>query len=126
MFNVRGLRLTGRSFFAHRAEGRGNRRVFLHNRLEISIFTENIEAKGELMKTSQQDAEFRPRIYRKSELAMLYFPYAGKKQALSNLTRWIRRCDELREALEGSQSMKNRRFFLRPEVELIVKHLGEP
>ena len=38
MFNVRGLRLTGRSFFAHRAEGRGNRHVFLRNMLEISEF----------------------------------------------------------------------------------------
>lgn len=71
-----------------------------------------------------KDEGFRPGIYRKSELAMLYFPYAGKKQALNNLNRWIRRCSALHEALGGSCGMKNRRFFLRPEVELIVRYVS--
>lgn len=73
-----------------------------------------------------EGARFRPGVYRKSELAMLYFPYAGKKQALNNLNRWIRRCPALDGALGAAGGMKNRRFFLRPEVELIVRHLGEP
>ena len=69
---------------------------------------------------------FRMRVYRKSELAQLYFPYAAKKQALNNLNRWIRRCEALHTALTEAGYVKNRWFFLRPEVELIVRYLGEP
>lgn len=42
-----------------------------------------------------EDAPFRPRVYRKTELAQLYFPQAGKKTALQGLARWIKRCAEL-------------------------------
>ena len=71
-------------------------------------------------------ALFRPRVYRKTELAQLYFPQAGKKTALQGLARWIKRCTELEKALEAAGYDKNRRFYLKPEVELIVKFLGEP
>ena len=73
-----------------------------------------------------EDAPFRPRVYRKTELAQLYFPQAGKKTALQGLARWIKRCTELEKALEAADYDKNRRFYLKPEVELIVKFLGEP
>ena len=73
-----------------------------------------------------EDAPFRPRVYRKTELAQLYFPQAGKKTALQGLARWIKRCAELEKALEAAGYDKNRRFDLKPEVELIVKFLGEP
>ena len=72
------------------------------------------------------DRPFRLRVYRKSELALLYFPYAKKKQALNNLGRWIKKCTELHDALHRAGYVKNRWFFLRPEVELIVRYLGEP
>lgn len=62
----------------------------------------------------------------KTELAQLYFPQAGKKTALQGLARWIKRCTELEKALEAAGYDKNRRFYLKPEVELIVKFLGEP
>ena len=32
---------------------------------------------------------FRLRIYRKNELAMLYFPESSKQTAMRNLGRWI-------------------------------------
>lgn len=73
-----------------------------------------------------EDAPFRPRVYRKTELAQLYFPQAGKKTALQGLARWIKRCTELEKALEAAGYDKNRWFYLKPEVELIVKFLGEP
>lgn len=73
-----------------------------------------------------EDAPFRPRVYRKTELAQLYFPQAGKKTALQGLACWIKRCAELEKALEAAGYDKNRRFYLKPEVELIVKFLGEP
>lgn len=49
-----------------------------------------------------EDAPFRPRVYRKTELAQLYFPQAGKKTALQGLARWIKRCTELEKALEAA------------------------
>lgn len=74
----------------------------------------------------EEDTPFRPRVYRKVELALLYFPQSGKKTALQALARWIKRCTELEKALEESGYDKKRRFYLKPEVELIVKFLGEP
>ncbi|WP_430622439.1 DUF4248 domain-containing protein [Bacteroides mediterraneensis] len=72
------------------------------------------------------DLPFHCRVYRKSELAQLYFPESDTKTALQGLARWIKRCAELGEALEAVGYEKNRRFFRKPEVELIVKFLGEP
>lgn len=73
-----------------------------------------------------EERPFRMRVYRKSELARMYFPYAGNKTALQNLARWIGHCTELGKALEQVGYDKNRKFYLKPEVELIVKFLGEP
>lgn len=66
------------------------------------------------------------KAYRKCELASLYFPQAGKKSALQGLGRWIKQCTELVQALERSGYQKKRKFFLKSEVELIVRFLGEP
>ena len=73
-----------------------------------------------------EDLPFHCRVYRKSELAQLYFPESDTKTALQGLARWIKPCPELGEALEAVGYEKNRRFFRKPEVELIVKFLGEP
>lgn len=73
-----------------------------------------------------ENLTFHSRVYRKSELARMYFPEADTKTALQGLARWIKRCTELRKALEAVGYEKNRRFFRKPEVELIVKFLGEP
>lgn len=54
------------------------------------------------------------KAYRKSELAGLYFPQAGKKGALQGLGRWIKQCAELERELERSGYQKNRKFF--PEI----------
>ena len=51
------------------------------------------------------------KAYRKSELAGLYFPQAGKKGALQGLGRWIKQCAELERELERSGYQKNRKFF---------------
>ena len=74
------------------------------------------------------------KAYRKSELAGLYFPQAGKKGALQGLGRWIKQCAELERELElfPDHACRNpcflccRKFFLKSEVELIVRFLGEP
>lgn len=69
---------------------------------------------------------FRPHVYPKSELASLYFPHSAPHTALQNLSRWIARCKPLREGLEELGYDKYRKYYLTPEVELIVRHLGEP
>ena len=48
------------------------------------------------------------------------------KGALQGLGRWIKQCAELERELERSGYQKNRKFFLKSEVELIVRFLGEP
>lgn len=73
-----------------------------------------------------EDLSFHCRVYRKSELARMYFPEADTKTALQGLARWIKRCAELEKALEAAGYEKKRRFYRKPEVELIVKFLGEP
>lgn len=53
------------------------------------------------------------KAYRKSELAGLYFPQAGKKGALQGLGRWIKQCAELERELERSGYQKTASF---PEI----------
>ena len=65
-------------------------------------------------------------IYRKQELAMIYFPDLSKEAASRNLRRWIEHCSELSKSLQEIGYDKNRKFFLRNEVQLIVYYLGEP
>ena len=69
---------------------------------------------------------FQLRIYRKQELAMMYFPDSSKESAGRNLRRWIKRCTELSNKLDEIGYDKHRQFYLRNEVALIVKHLGLP
>lgn len=87
---------------------------------------ESMQKKKNREEEADEETGFCFRAYRKNELARLYFPQADKKGALQGLTRWIKHCAELEKALEASGYNKNRKFFLRPEVELIVKFLGEP
>lgn len=87
---------------------------------------ESMQKKKNRGEEADEETGFCLRVYRKNELARLYFPQADKKGALQGLTRWIKHCAELEKALEASGYNKNRKFFLRPEVELIVKFLGEP
>lgn len=48
------------------------------------------------------------------------------KRCPAGLGRWIKQCAELERELERSGYQKNRKFFLKSEVELIVRFLGEP
>ena len=73
-----------------------------------------------------EEEPFVLRIYRKQELAMMYFPDLSKESAGRNLRRWIKHCSALYNALLESGYDKNRKFYLRREVELIVNYLGLP
>ncbi|WP_300763942.1 DUF4248 domain-containing protein [uncultured Bacteroides sp.] len=76
--------------------------------------------------TQQTEQAFRLRTYKKNELAMMYFPDVTKDAASRNFRRWIRQCPPMMKELQAMGYDKNRQYLLKAEVEVIVKHLGEP
>ena len=66
------------------------------------------------------------RPYGKAELALLYHPCSSPQTAMKTLYRWIKGCPQLVVELESMHYDTRRHTFLRPEVEAIVRHLGEP
>ena len=72
------------------------------------------------------EGEFPIHVYRKQELAMMYFPYASKACAGRNLRRWIHNCKGLYDKLLEVGYDKKRRFYLSREVRVIIEFLGEP
>ena len=64
--------------------------------------------------------------YGKAELALLYQPLSTPESAMKTLYRWINRCPMLVAELKSMNYNARRHTFLKPEVEAIVKHLGEP
>ncbi len=76
--------------------------------------------------TQQAEHTFRPRTYKKNELAMMYFPDVSKDAASRNFRRWIRQCPDMQKELRAIGYDKNRQYLLKAEVEVIVKYLGEP
>ena len=70
--------------------------------------------------------EFKVKAYMKLELAALYSPHSQDSTALQNLYRWMKRNDSLMKELHSLGYNKYRHSFLKQEVEVIVKYLGEP
>ena len=66
------------------------------------------------------------RPYAKAELASLYCPHVAPDSAMKTLKRWINGCPLLVEELRALRYQPHRHSFLKPEVEAIVRHLGEP
>lgn len=73
-----------------------------------------------------EEKKFELRAYDKVELALLYCPGRTEETALKTLQRWIKQCGQLVKALDAIEYNSRRHRFLRQEVELIVRHLGEP
>lgn len=69
---------------------------------------------------------FRLKAYTKVELAQLYSPHSQEATALQNLYRWMKRNTSLMEELRVLGYNKYRHSFLKQEVQVIVKYLGEP
>ena len=78
------------------------------------------------LQTEQPEQTFRLKTYKKNELAMMYFPDVSKDAASRNFRRWIRQCPPMMKELQAMGYDKNRQYLLKAEVEVIVKHLGEP
>lgn len=74
----------------------------------------------------KEEETFAIRTYDKAELASLYCPGREPGAALQNLYRWIRRIPRLTEELNATGYNKYRHCYLKQEVEIIVKYLGEP
>ena len=69
---------------------------------------------------------FKLQSYTKADLAQLYSPHNEGGAALQTLYRWMRRNESLMAELHAIGYNKFRHSFLKQEVEIIVKHLGEP
>lgn len=69
---------------------------------------------------------FQIRPYGKAELALLYQPCGSPETAMKTFYRWMKGCPMLMAELESLHYHPKRRTFLKPEVEAIVRHLGEP
>ena len=69
---------------------------------------------------------FKLQSYPKSELAQLYSPDNCPSAALQTLYRWMKRNTTLMQELEAVGYNKYRHSFLKQEVRIIVKYLGEP
>ena len=70
--------------------------------------------------------DFRLQAYTKADLALRYRPRSGTATALQNLYRWMKRNQPLMNELEAVGYNKYRHSFLKREVSIIVKYLGEP
>lgn len=70
--------------------------------------------------------EFKLQAYTKADLAQLYSPHSQEATALQNLYRWMKRNQPLMSELEAIGYNKYRHSFLKREVGIIVKYLGEP
>lgn len=67
------------------------------------------------------------RSYRKSELALMYFPESETKEgALSNLKSWIKGNKELSNELKLCGMPPRKKSYTPKEVALIFHYLGEP
>lgn len=69
---------------------------------------------------------FKLQSYAKADLALLYSPRSGVATALQNLYRWMKRNENLMSELKSVGYNKYRHSFLKQEVGIIVKYLGEP
>ena len=69
---------------------------------------------------------FKLQSYTKAELAQLYSPHSESGAALQTLYRWMKRNEPLMTELSSVGYNKYRHCFLKQEVGIIVKYLGEP
>lgn len=78
------------------------------------------------VKPIEEEPSFTVRAYTKVELATLYNPTQCITVALQTMNRWMRYNKALTEELNAIEYNKFRRGFTPKEVEIIVRHLGEP
>ena len=66
------------------------------------------------------------RAYQKGELALMYYPWCCRHQAVRCLNRDIDKAWTLRRMLKQTGWKPNNRVFTPQQVSLILSKLGEP
>ena len=110
------------------------RKIFCISACFILVFSlplqvvnqQTIKQMTEKEKQNSEEKPFVVRSYTKIELALLYCPGREPATALQSLYRWMRKCAPLRTELQQYGYDKHRHSFLKREVEIIRKHLGDP
>lgn len=59
-------------------------------------------------------------------LAKAYFPEKSDKNASQTLSRWIRKCTPLNEALAKAGYRQGQRYVTVPQCDCIYYYLGDP
>ena len=60
------------------------------------------------------------------ELATMYFANCSPRSATTQLRRWIKRNQSLKNELTETGYKEGQRVFTPRQVELVFRHLGEP
>ena len=60
------------------------------------------------------------------ELATMYFVNCSPRSATTQLRRWIKRNQSLKNELTETGYKEGQRVFTPRQVELVFRHLGEP
>lgn len=72
-------------------------------------------------------SKFELRTYTKMELAEMYCPdRVNPRSAMKTFNRWMHSAPRLLEELHAVGFNPRRHCFLKREVEIITKHLGDP
>ncbi len=72
------------------------------------------------------EKEFTIRSYGFGELALLYFPNCTKRSASTQLARWVRQNESLKDNLIGTGFKPGRKNLTPKQVEIIIKFIGAP
>jgi Domain of unknown function (DUF4248) len=72
------------------------------------------------------DEQFKIKSYAYCELALLYFPNSNKNSASTQLGRWIRQNENLRNQLYELDYKPRKKILTPSQVRLIVNFFGEP
>lgn len=70
--------------------------------------------------------KYHVRVYGRTELAQVYFPWMNPCAAYRKLMAWINGCPELAKVLKRLGNNPRRRTFTPAEVSAIFDLLGEP
>lgn len=73
-----------------------------------------------------EEYEYEVRACRKCELAQDYAPELSSHAATNRLSRWLRYNPRLWEELQESGYRPSQKIFTGKQVEIILRHLGEP
>lgn len=66
------------------------------------------------------------RAYQKGELAQMYYPWCGSRQALKRFNADLEAALSLRQQLNASGWTATKRVLSPYQVKLIIDHMGEP